>query len=425
MASGYARLLESLNQWSPETAVAVFFVDINEFRKINLLVSPLSADRILETVSQALAGWVGRDGLSARLWSDEFVVVREIDHPQAAGELAIQLRNRIADLPMEDDALGRTLSVAIGMVTGHRGADWERLIAQAGEACTMAKGRGFNQISVYTPRRGAASAERTRVEQVAEFRALLAAGQLGLFAQPIIGIGRSEPRIAKAEFLLRVEHDGRWTPPPPGMIQALESFGASSELDQFTTASALAWLDEHPDVLASLDGVSINLSAQSFVNDLLMSRLHDAVRHARLPAGKLYFEITETAAIQHLQVAADVIADFHAIGCRFSLDDFGSGLCSFGYLQALMVDEVKVDGSFIREIANNPVTERIIAAIHQVARATHKTTVAEFVDDQRKLEAIRRIGFDYAQGWLFHPALELGEFHRLLTAPEPVQPTLR
>lgn len=412
--SGYARLLDRLQHWHPEAPVAMFLVDINDFRSINRLASPRVADRVLAEVEERIGDWAGNDGLAARLWSDEFVAVRPIDHPQAAGELAIGLRDCIACLDLGEDLLNRVLSVSIGVVCSKPGRDWERLLAQAGEACDAAKLRGVNQISVYTPRRGEAVAARTRLEQVAEFRALLSGGHLGLHAQPVIDIARLEPRIAKAEFLLRIDRDGVWTPPPPGMIQALEGFGASAELDQFSTQYLLNLLAEQPALLDRLEGVSVNLSAQSFVDDLLMSRLHDDVRHARLPPGKLCFEITETAAIQHLSVAAEVIADFHAIGCRFSLDDFGSGLCSFGYLQALMIDEVKVDGSFIREIADNPVTERIICAIHQVARATNKSTVAEYVDDVRKLAAIRRIGFDYAQGWLFHPAMDPDEFRELL-----------
>lgn len=150
---------------------------------------------------------------------------------------------------------------------------------------------------------------------------------------------------------------------------------------------------------------------------MFMSHLFDDIKHARLPPGKLSFEITETAAIQNLHVAADVIGDFQSLGCRFSLDDFGSGLCSFGYLQSLPVDEVKIDGRFVREIADNLVTQEIVRAIHQIARATGKTTVAEFVDDARKLVVLRDIGFDYAQGWLFYPALAPERFLELLQAP--------
>ena len=189
------------------------------------------------------------------------------------------------------------------------------------------------------------------------------------------------------------------------MIEALEVHGLSTELDSFSAQHLLAWIDEHRSLLDRLDGVSLNLSAPSFIDGLFMGKFFDEVRHARLPRNKLCIEITETAAIKHLNVAAEVILDFKTLGCRFSLDDFGSGLCSFGYLHSLPVDEVKIDGTFIRELAHSSVSEKIVRAIYQVARATGKTTVAEFVDDPRKLAVLQEIGFDYAQGWLFYPSI--------------------
>lgn len=412
--SGYLSLLNQLERWPVGTEVAVFFTDINDFRSINRLGSPLLADQVLSALADRLQEWSGTDGVAAHLWSDEFVVVRAIDHPQQTGELALELRSCVAGCEVLSNILHRPLSVSIGVVCGRSGRNWEELLHQSQLACDQARARGFNQIAVYSPQHSDRAQLRTQHQLVAEFRDHLAQQRLCLFAQPIMDIREREPRVAKAEFLLRIRHQDRWIPPPPGMIQALEAFGASAELDLFSVELLLDWLDTQRPALERLDGVSVNLSAQSFIDDLLMSRLYDALRQARLPAGKFCFEITETAAISHLQVAAEIIADFKAAGARFSLDDFGSGLCSFGYLQALMIDEVKVDGSFIRGIADNPVNEQIICAIHRIARATGKSTVAEFVDDVRKLQAIRRIGFDYAQGWLFHPALPLEEFLALL-----------
>ncbi|MFP5305116.1 MAG: EAL domain-containing protein, partial [Gammaproteobacteria bacterium] len=117
---------------------------------------------------------------------------------------------------------------------------------------------------------------------------------------------------------------------------------------------------------------------------------------------------------QHLELAAELIEDFRGIGCSFSLDDFGSGLCSFGYLHSLPVDEVKIDGRFIRDIVQNPVSQEIVRAIQQVAHATGKRTVAEFVDDPHKLAVLKRLGVDYAQGWLFYPAIRTEQLLDLL-----------
>jgi len=178
----------------------------------------------------------------------------------------------------------------------------------------------------------------------------------------------------------------------------------------------LDWLEHNSFVFDGLDNLSLNLSGASLVDAGFMEDLYRDVKNARLPRGKLCFEITETAAIEHLDVAAEAIAAFKDIGCLFSLDDFGSGLCSFGYLESLAVEEIKIDGRFVRDIAHSPVSQEIVRAIHQVARATGKKTVAEFVDDPRKLEALRRIGVNYAQGWLFYPAVSPDKLVELLTA---------
>jgi EAL domain-containing protein (putative c-di-GMP-specific phosphodiesterase class I) len=234
---------------------------------------------------------------------------------------------------------------------------------------------------------------------------MLAADQLTIHAQPILDIRGAEPRLAKAEFLIRMERNGVHMPLPAGTIETLEHYGLASELDRFTSATLLDWLERNPGVTGRFDNLSMNLSAVSLVDGRFMDALYRDVKNARLPRGRLCFEITETAAVSHLEVAAEVISAFKDIGCLFSLDDFGSGLCSFGYLHSLPVDEVKIDGRFVRDVAHSPVAREIVRAIHHVAKATGKKTVAEFVDDARKLDALRQIGVDYAQGWLFYPAV--------------------
>ncbi|SHG48264.1 EAL domain, c-di-GMP-specific phosphodiesterase class I (or its enzymatically inactive variant) [Hydrocarboniphaga daqingensis] len=403
--SGYTKLLETLNRWQPDTAAALFYVNLCHLRSVNRLATPAVADRLVADVGKRLQKWAGPDGLSARLWSDEFIAIKTMDHAQQSADEAKSLRDALTELRYTGSHGASQLAVSIGVVPLRMPLDWPATLGQAEEACENAKMRGLNQISFHS--------SMTRVSRphggsdaVTEFRRYLDHHQLSLQPQPIMDIRAREPRIAKAEFLLRIEREpGVWSPPPPGMIEALEVHGLSTELDSFSAQHLLAWIDEHRSLLDRLDGVSLNLSAPSFIDGLFMGKFFDEVRHARLPRNKLCIEITETAAIKHLNVAAEVILDFKTLGCRFSLDDFGSGLCSFGYLHSLPVDEVKIDGTFIRELAHSSVSEKIVRAIYQVARATGKTTVAEFVDDPRKLAVLQEIGFDYAQGWLFYPSI--------------------
>jgi len=148
-----------------------------------------------------------------------------------------------------------------------------------------------------------------------------------------------------------VVRDGdRLTPLPLGTIETLEYFGLSAELDRLGVQCMLDWLDHAPQVLDHLDGLSLNLSARSLADGRFMDELYDIVCRLHPPRGRLGFEITETAAIERLDAAAELVTAFAEVGCPFSLDDFGSGLCSFAYLQSLPIREVKIDGRFLRSL---------------------------------------------------------------------------
>jgi EAL domain-containing protein (putative c-di-GMP-specific phosphodiesterase class I)/GGDEF domain-containing protein len=415
-ASSYGRLLRQLKTWPCCPHAVLVYVDLRHMRSVNRLSSPAGADRVIADVGRELAAWAGGDGIAQRLWSNEFVAVKPVDHAQAAVDETMDLRDRLGAVSYASLLGDNRIAVSIGLVVTGPQRRWDALIAAAAEACELAKTRGLNQIVSAGALSAPPMAAQVNAANVLEFRQVMAAGELVLHPQPIMSIGALTPRLRKAEFLLRRRDGEREVPLPAGMIESLEYFGLTSELDAFTAQQLLAWIVDHPRDLERLDSVSMNLSAKSIVDGRFMDQLLRDVRGQRVPRGKLCFEITETAAIEHLDVAADVIDAFRRNGCRFALDDFGSGLCSFGYLHSLQVDEVKIDGRFVRDVAGSPVSREIVRAIHQVAKATGKQTVAEFVDEPRKLVELRSIGVDFAQGWLFHPAVPQVEFLKLLDA---------
>lgn len=401
--SRHAALLRQLAEWSPGECAVLIHVDLRNLREVNRLAGPAEGDRLIRRVEEQLALWGQQHGVTGRLWSNEFIGARAIDHPQSAGEEASRLRDLLAALQYDTQVGPARIGVSLGLSIWRKGDDWSRVMSEAGRACLIAKQRGLNQIVRF----GSVPTDSGQYspQAVGEFRNLMKSGRLSLHAQPIMDIRGDEPVLAKAEFLMRMERNGVHMPLAAGVIETLEHYGLATELDRFSSAWLLDWLDAQPEILHRVHGLSMNLSGASLLDGRFMDELYADVRHAHLPAGKLCFEITETAAIQHLDLAAEVIQAFRSIGCRFSLDDFGSGLCSFGYLNSLPVDEIKIDGRFVRDIAQSAVSQEITRAIHHVAKVTGKKTVAEFVDDARKLEALKAIGVDYAQGWLFYPAV--------------------
>lgn len=416
--SNLGRILDWLGAWQPYPLAMLLYVDVRHMRSINRLATLGEGDEVIRQVLHVMQEWAGDGGLAERVWSNEFVAAKVVDHGQTAVEEAARLRDRLAGIRYASMLGDNHIAVSMGLVAVQPGLRWDNQIANAAEACETAKQRGLNQIVTFNPHCGTNTATLINASHVLNFRHLMGAGRLLLDPQPIMDIRGTRPRLAKAEFLLRMDQDGRHVPLPSGTIETLEHFGLSSELDTFSAETVIGWIADHPEALARLDGVTLNLSAQSLVDGRFMNRLYHEVRGLHLPPGKLGFEITETAAIEHLELAADIIKDFRAIGCPFSLDDFGSGLCSFGYLHSLAVDTVKIDGRFIRDIAHNPVSQEIVRAIHQVARATGKRTIAEFVDEPRKLAMLQCLGIDYAQGWLFYPALPTERLLALLEEEE-------
>ena len=414
--SNYASLVTRLSAFGSENCVALFYIDIRHLRSINRLAGAAEGDAVISGVLATLASWAKQQGHYARLWSNEFVAAKPIDHAQDAVEQATALRDRLAAIFYQTAVGPSPLSVSIGVSVVRSPADWPEEITHAGEACEAAKRRGMNQICSYNLEQRRSSNKLVDSRYIADFRRLLDNGQLALHPQPIMDIRSAVPKLRKAEFLMRMEKDGVCMPLPVGTIETLEHFGLVPELDRFSANFILDWLADNLGALDKLHSISINLSACSLVNGAFMDALFRDVRAAHLPRGKLCFEITETAAIEQLDVAAELIRQFHLIGTEFSLDDFGSGLCSFGYLQSLPVTEVKIDGRFVCDVAQQGASQEIVRAIHHVARAAGKRTVAEQVDDPRKLAALRDIGVDYAQGWLFYPAVPAEKLLELLAA---------
>ncbi|NKF23970.1 EAL domain-containing protein [Solimonas marina] len=402
--SNFGQLCRALDQWDAYPGAMLVYVDIRQMRDINQWAQPSVGDEIIERVLKTMQEWVGPGGVAIRLWSDEFVAARAIDHGQTAIDDCRQLRDRLCAIHYPSSLGESELSVAIGLATVGQKRDWQRHLADAGDACQIAKRRGLNQIVVSRGHAQGGTSHRD-AGAVLNFRRLRDDGRLVLHAQPIMDIRDKTPRLAKAEFLLRMRNRGGHTPLPAGTIDTLEHFGLTPELDAFVSRAILEWIENHPEVVSRLDGLTINLSAHSLGDQRFMQRLFDDVRSVRPPPGKLGFEITETAAIAQLEMAADIIEDFRSVGCTFSLDDFGSGLCSFGYLHSLPVTEVKIDGRFIRDIVDDPLALEIVRSIHHVARAAGKRTVAEFVDSGDKLAVLQRLGIDYAQGFFFSAAV--------------------
>jgi EAL domain-containing protein (putative c-di-GMP-specific phosphodiesterase class I) len=248
--------------------------------------------------------------------------------------------------------------------------------------------------------------------------------RLELYFQPIIGIGKNQSQArGHYELLLRMRDENGVIVGPDQFIPAAERYNLMSTLDRWVIREALSQLaDKSPESKKAHFTLAINLSGTSLSEDRFLEYVIDELQKHTLPDGAICFEITETAAISNLSRVVHFMNTLKKVGCKFSLDDFGSGLSSFTYLKNLPVDFLKIDGQFIRNVAGDSVDESMVRAINQVGNAMGIATIAERVETKEVLDKLSELGVEYAQGYYiakpcsvqsFEPWAELGTSSKL------------
>ena len=194
--------------------------------------------------------------------------------------------------------------------------------------------------------------------------------------------------------------DEHGNPVPPGhFLPAAERFDIITDIDYWVVEAAFKALNQNPTFLSSITFVSINLSGPSLATKDFHAFVKTKLSHYQIPAHKICFEITETAAITNLHSANQFITQMKQLGCQFALDDFGSGLSSFGYLKQLPVDYLKIDGIFVKDIESDPIDLAMVKSINQIGQVMGMKTIAEFVENENIKTILVELGVNYAQGY--------------------------
>jgi Amt family ammonium transporter len=258
---------------------------------------------------------------------------------------------------------------------------------------------GRNQIHLY--RDSDASLRHEEMKWVSRITSAVEDDRLELYYQPIIGIGKDNGQSrGHYELLLRMRDENGELVQPNQFIPAAERYNLMSKLDRWVIHEALTKLaDRNPDSNEARFTIAINLSGTSLSEDRFLEFVIDELEKQMLPAGAICFEITETAAISNLSRVVHFMQALKKLGCKFSLDDFGSGLSSFTYLKNLPVDYLKIDGQFIRNVVEDSVDESMVVAISQVGKAMGIETIAERVETWEVLDKLSKLGIEFAQGY--------------------------
>jgi len=377
---------------------ALLLLDIDRFKLVNDSAGPAAGDEYLRRVASRLSDEIGAKAVLARVGSDEFAVALESVTIADALALAERMEAIVSGTTFRWGAFNSALTACIGIVEISPDApDTNWVLRAADIACYLAKEEGPGRIRVYVESDEAVSRRRSEVEWVSEVRLALDEDRVFLFAQPIHDF-RDGSRL-RYEVLARLfDRSGRMHT-PGAFIPAIERYGRIDLLDREIVRKTLAMLAEHPQHVARLESCHINISAQSLATPSFRDYVVCAIKGSNMPGAKFCFELTETAAISNLAEARAFIDAVHALGCKVALDDFGSGMSSFGYLKTLAVDILKVDGVFARGAADDSFDRTVLQAIGRMGHALGKYTIAESVESDAAMQAIQALGIDAAQGY--------------------------
>jgi diguanylate cyclase (GGDEF)-like protein/PAS domain S-box-containing protein len=380
---------------------SLMFLDLDQFKVVNDTYGHAAGDQLLRQTSALLQENLGTGGLPARLGGDEFGVLLEDCDPSSAVGIAEGLRLAMQQLRFVWNGCAFNVSVSIGLVHVSEADAMVETLRAADLACYTAKEKGRNRVQVYHPSDFELVQRVGEMAWVQRIRNGLDEQRFCLFAQEIRALSSNEPHHSHVELLLRLRDEDGKLIQPGNFLPAAERYGLMPLIDRWVVRNAFALIasrSSSPET-AQLSSCALNLSGATFGDDDFVDYVRRQFEIHRVPPGMICFEITETSAIGNLPSAKRFIQTLKKLGCRFSLDDFGTGMSSFSYLKHLPVDCIKIDGSFITEILNNKIDRAMVEMIVHVAKVMGKSTVAEFVESDEILEALREIGVDYAQGY--------------------------
>jgi diguanylate cyclase (GGDEF)-like protein/PAS domain S-box-containing protein len=408
----YQRLEEALGRMRRGESLAVLCLDLDHFKRVNDTLGHPVGDRLLQVVAQRLGAALRETDVVARLDGDEFAVVQiPVRNPNEVTMLAGRLVDALAQ-PYEIHGHEVVVGASIGIALAPGDGDTpDLLLRNADMALYRAKQEGRGTFHFFEPEMDRHIQARRLLE--VDLRKALVNGEFELFYQPLINLGTN--MVSGFEALLRWRHRERGMVSPAEFIPIAEETGLIVPLGEWVLrqacAEAATW---------SCDvKVAVNLSPVQFKSRNLVQTVMSALAYSRLPASRLELEITESVLLDENEANIDTLHRLRALGVRISMDDFGTGYSSLGYLRSFPFDKIKIDQSFVRELAQRPDCMAIIRAIAGLGTSLGIATTAEGVETNEQLERLRAEGCTEAQGYLFSEPRPRGEIEGLLASIRP------
>ncbi|WLH15530.1 EAL domain-containing protein [Pseudomonas hefeiensis] len=405
---------------------ALMFLDLDQFKLVNDTCGHAAGDELLRHICALLQSGLRENDTLARLGGDEFGILLENCSPDAAEKIAEGLRQTVQNLHFVWKGRPFVTTVSIGLVhIAQSPTTLESSLRAADMACYMAKEKGRNRVQVYHADDSELSLRFGEMAWVQRLHMALEENRFCLYAQEIAALGPGDHGGGHIEILLRLHDEAGRMILPDSFIPAAERYGLMTSLDRWVVENVFKIIRQclNDSRQGPMAMCAINLSGTTIGDQAFLDFLRKQFVAYSIPPEMICFEITETSAISNLGSAIRFINELKSLGCYFSLDDFCAGMSSFAYLKHLPVDFLKIDGSFVKDMLDDPINRAMVEVINHIGHVMGKRTIAEFVETTQIEQALLEIGVDYAQGYVIERP-QLFTCDTLQSRPARPQPLL-
>lgn len=385
---------------------ALLYLDLDQFKVVNDTCGHSAGDELLRQVTVLLHSRLRTRDTLARLGGDEFGVILEHCPHKKALRIAHTLREIVQDLRYQWQSKVFTIGVSIGLFPINRpNESLSKAMSAADSACYAAKESGRNRVHVYQTDDSLLQKRSGEMQWLPRIQLAMTEKRLCLYFQPIIPISKKKGPEEHGEILLRLHDEQGKLILPGAFLPSAERYDQMLMIDRWVVERSLKLLRTATHQRAKVT-YAINLSAQALGDENFLDFVVDTIKAYKQDPSSLCFEITENVALADLKHVAKFISTLKELGCRFSMDDFGSGLSSFSYLKDIPLDYLKIDGRLVKDMITDPIDHAMVEAIHDIGHVMGLKTIAEWVENAKTMELLKQMGVDYVQGfWLAKPYL--------------------
>jgi len=390
----------------------VCYLDLDRFKLVNDTGGHIAGDNLLREIAAMLKQRLRDSDTVARVGGDEFAMLLAGCPLDKAQQIATDVCQAVAGHQFAWQDRVFDVGVSVGLVeVGKDSGSAESVLSAADSACYVAKQQGRGRTHVYSTRDEVTARERGEIQWLQRLQRALKENGFELYVQPIVAVGGRNRNGPAAEVLLRMRDESGVAILPVHFLASAERYQLMSHIDRWVVQATLSAIAGGAPHLPIGRTCNINLSAQTLGDDDFLEFVVDVLDHTGVSHDRICFEVRDSAVVSQLDQAQRFIDVLHGIGCRFALDNFGSGIGSFANLKNLSLDYLKIDGIYTRNLETDGVNREMISAMVKLARTLDFQVVAEQVEDQSSFETLRALGVDFVQGYAIERPRPLHAVH--------------